>query len=469
MEAEAAMLQEMYPGSVQSGSEITAPLPLPGSGLSLKFSFPEDYPDKPFDVQLLYTSAPVPQESLPSSLNSLFQKVKDSRSTFIAVDGIAEFLKSNPSVLVAVSKRERASVSSPATSSALSAASKPSEVEPLPSNESRGEGPEPNVEEEDAQLEASFSPASIQNAPGALYPIIDSHAHLLRSFGFSDTDIDREVKKFIKLGGLAIVNMGDNAENSQDALRTVMRVNEWASKSGLSFRMFCAAGLHPYNAKANWEEEIEELQKFYRANTQYINSRAAGKKPGKATEPERRPIVAVGECGLDFRTPERRDNERFQIHVLHACCELAVKYDLPIVLHGHRPNEVERMIKEIEGRRAKYNSLRGIFHGFNGTPAQAEYLRSLCGGFVMSVNGSVTFQGTNVRKSVQKAGVDKVLLETDSPYMVPKELEDKGVKRNGPTHVYDVCNKLASLLDIYPQLLAEKSVQAAKEMYRLDI
>lgn len=480
------MLTMLYPGSVQRGPEVSSPLPLPGSGLGISFVFPESYPADPFEIHLLRGSERVPSGEIPGSLASLLEGLKDGRSTFLAVDGVSNFLRSNSGVLASLS---RGAAGPQASQPALSPASPergdsagPAKLGGEPCGPVRGapgptapgaggesvEGVAEDAAEDAAEGAYSYSPG-LGGSPAALYPMIDSHAHLIRSFGFTDAEIDHEVKEFVKLGGLAIVNLGDNAPNSQDALRTALRVNEWASKGGLPFRMFCAAGLHPYNAKQNWEEEVQLLQKFYKANTQYINSRVAGKKAGAAAAPERRPIVAVGECGLDLRTPERRENERFQIHAFHACCELAVKYDLPIVLHGHRPKEVERMIQEIEGRRAKYSTLRGIFHGFNGTPAQAEYLRSLCGGFFMSVNGFVTFQGTNVRRSVQKAGVDRVLLETDSPYMVPKELEEAGVARNSPVNVYKVCNALAPLVGVYPQILAEKSVEAAKEVYRLDM
>lgn len=176
-----------------------------------------------------------------------------------------------------------------------------------------------------------------------------------------------------------------------------------------------AVGVHPHHAKV------------FESNPQAAADKVA---EGLDRVPEAR---AIGEIGLDYHYDfSPRD---VQHAVFRAQIRLALSRDLPIVIHTREAEEDTLRILAEEG----HGRLRGVFHCFTGDPAAAE--RALATGFFLSIPGVVTFpKAETVRQSAVLVPEDRLLVETDSPYLAP--IPYRG-KRNEPAYVARVVEQLA--------------------------
>ncbi|GAA4737717.1 TatD family hydrolase [Flavisolibacter ginsenosidimutans] len=172
-------------------------------------------------------------------------------------------------------------------------------------------------------------------------------------------------------------------------------------------------GLHPCSVQENYSQEIEAVKNHL----------------------AQRRFIAVGEIGLDFywdKTFVRQQYAAFEQQI-----ELALAYNLPVVIHSRNA------IDECIGVVAKHPSLRGVFHCFSGTEAQAGKLIKL--GFFLGIGGVVTFKNAGLDKVISAIGLSSVVLETDAPYLAPVPYRGK---RNEPAYTKTVAEKIASLLNI---------------------
>jgi len=172
-------------------------------------------------------------------------------------------------------------------------------------------------------------------------------------------------------------------------------------------------GLHPCSVKENYSQEIEAVKNHL----------------------AQRRFIAVGEIGLDFywdKTFVRQQYEAFEQQI-----ELALAHNLPVVIHSR--NAIDECIEVV----TKHPSLRGVFHCFSGTEAQAQKLIKL--GFFLGIGGVVTFKNAGLDKVISAIGLSPVVLETDAPYLAPVPYRGK---RNEPAYTKMVAEKIASLLNI---------------------
>src|SRR5437588_12919719 len=145
-------------------------------------------------------------------------------------------------------------------------------------------------------------------------------------------------------------------------------------------------------------------------------------------------VVAIGEFGLDYfrmRSPREVQREVFCAHL-----ELARACDLPCIIHVRDSHD-----DVIELLRAYGEGLRGVFHCFSGDVAQAEECLTF-EGFMISFAGPLTRQGNALPEVARMVPLERVLVETDSPYLVPQPLR---AKRNEPLFVKHVAEKLAGI------------------------
>ncbi len=197
---------------------------------------------------------------------------------------------------------------------------------------------------------------------------------------------------------------------------------------GLSLRgkypsIYLAVGLHPHHAK-EWNNEIREL----------IDKAALTGA-----------ISAIGEIGLDYYynfspREKQRDVLKYQL-------EIAEKYSLPVVIHSRK--SAEDLANLIE----KFNT-NGVLHSFSEETWLADLAISL--GYFISFSGMITFKwGDFIREVASKAPENRILVETDSPYLAPEPYRGK---RNEPIYVHKVGEKLAEVRgktqeEIFPSLL----------------
>lgn len=194
--------------------------------------------------------------------------------------------------------------------------------------------------------------------------------------------------------------------------------------------IFCSIGQHPlYVLNADLNDLIAKMNFFLEKDSQ--NSKINGQKK----------IIAIGECGLDFFKIEQvlkkekqiiseESFKKTQINFLEHQIEIAKKFDLPCVVHIR---EGEDIIYDIF-KNSRHN--KGVLHSFTGGKDFMKKMLDL--DFFVSFSGIVTFKNaTNVQEALKYCPIDKILIETDSPYLSPEPI--RGV-RNLPenvTHVFD--------------------------------
>lgn len=170
-------------------------------------------------------------------------------------------------------------------------------------------------------------------------------------------------------------------------------------------------------------------------------------------------VVAVGETGLDRHwhdTPFPQQEEYFARHL-----ELARKHRLPLVIHCREAErDVVRMVREDFER---HGPIRGVMHSFTGDAVTAE--ACLAVGLHISFAGMVTYKNAQpLRDVAKKIPLDRLLVETDSPYLAPVPMRGK---RNEPAYVAHTAATLAAVMGVSPQVIAEHATGNARALFGL--
>ena len=255
--------------------------------------------------------------------------------------------------------------------------------------------------------------------------LIDSHCHLDAS-QFKD---DRhEVIQRALDAGIHMITIGTNLETSETAIRLANK-----------YKLHAAVGIHPHDAerysdgKSIEDSIMSEFESLYK---------------------EKR-VVALGEMGLDyFKEFSPKDAQHV---VFKAQLELAQSLDAPVVIHNRdSESDIMKMLKE--------TSTRGVVHSFTGDTRLAEEILSL--GYYLGVNGIATFPKSNsIREAIKRVPIEKLLIETDSPYLAP--VQHRG-KRNEPLFVEDVARVVSGFCMIKYDDFAKQTTENAKKLFGLE-
>src|SRR5438067_230231 len=236
---------------------------------------------------------------------------------------------------------------------------------------------------------------------GIVYLLVDSHTHL-------DTprfNADREtvIASAVAGGITRMIDPGIDLASSRAALALAK------AHSGV---VFAGVGVHPHDATTYSDEVREHFREMVH-------------------EAE---VVAVGEFGLDyFRMLSPRDIQRA---VFCAHLEMAHEWNLPCIIHVRDSHD-----DVVELLRTHGKGLRGVFHCFSGDVAQAEECLEF-EGFMLSFAGPLTRQGNALPEVARMVPLERMLVETDSPYLIPQPIR---AKRNEPRFVQRVAEKLAEI------------------------
>lgn len=232
----------------------------------------------------------------------------------------------------------------------------------------------------------------------------DSHAHIyLKEF---DAD-GREVMLRCEEAGVQKIYMPNIDHTSIDNML------EWEAK----YPNQCLAmmGLHPCSVKNDFEKELYLVENWL----------------------SKRKFAAIGEMGTDLywdKTFWEQQQEAFAVQV-----SWAKRYELPIVIHCRESiDETIAMVEQYHDEK-----LKGVFHCFTGTIEQAKRIVKL--GFYLGLGGVSTFKNGGLDKIIPELDVNKLLLETDSPYLSP--VPHRG-KRNEPSYIPIIATRVAELLGI---------------------
>lgn len=260
--------------------------------------------------------------------------------------------------------------------------------------------------------------------------LIDSHCHI--DGEQFDADRDEVVQRAADAGVAAMLNIGTGDPHSDDFRRAVAVAERYDN-------VYCSVGVHPHDAKLYDDKAEQHLIDLVRSSDK---------------------VIAWGEIGLDFYYDHSpRD---VQVEVFRRQIRTAKNLDLPIIIHSRdADDETVEILKE----ECSYDGFRGIMHCFGGTPAMAEALMAL--GFFISFAGNVTFKkAENLRDAARVVPVDKMLIETDCPFLTPVPFRGK---RNEPSFVVHTANFLADLLDVDPAILAEQTTNNFLDFFRLKL
>lgn len=262
--------------------------------------------------------------------------------------------------------------------------------------------------------------------------LIDTHVHLNDERYIDDLD---EVLLHAKEAGLTrLILASASLEDCIDEMRIV------SEKNSPELQLWCTIGVHPHEAAGYTDDSHEQLRKWL-------------------CERVKRRIVALGEIGLDyFYDHSPRDVQRL---VFRRQLDLAFEMDIPIVLH-ERDAVMDTLLILAEYRKAgKLRAVPGVCHCFSGSEEVAEKLFSY--GFYLGFDGPITFKNSKRAPHViQMAPADRLLIETDSPYLTPVPFRGK---RNEPAYVSYVLERMAELRGVTPEKMAEITMENACRVF----
>lgn len=251
-------------------------------------------------------------------------------------------------------------------------------------------------------------------------PLFDSHAHL----DVEDFDRDREeLLRSIGESMAGIINPGCDILSSRMALDLAHQYPfVWA-----------AVGIHPEEIGHSSLEDLAQIEAW-------------------CADPR---VVAIGEIGLDYYNDEHSPHDQQQEFLIRQL-DLARKTGLPVIIHDRDSHEdVLRIIRE-EGK-----SVRGVLHCFSGDWAMAE--EALAMGWYLGFGGTSTFKNDRgVRSILARVPEDRILFETDSPYMAPVPYRGK---RNNPLYTAIVAERAAELRGTTPEKIMESSLNNVKKLF----
>jgi TatD DNase family protein len=253
--------------------------------------------------------------------------------------------------------------------------------------------------------------------------LVDSHCHLdVEQF---DGDREAMIERAFAAGVRTMVVPGIRVPDMPRVLALADGYPE----------IYIGVGVHPHEAHTWTPEDGPQLREW-------------------AKHPK---VVAIGEIGLDHYYPE--PPREIQHRVMVEQVQIAGELGKPIIVHDRDAHgEVLELLKQHLDPQAG-----GVMHCFSGSYEFA--LACIKLGMVISFAGSVTFKNAhNLQEAASKLPLDKLLIETDSPYLAP--VPHRG-KRNEPAHVADVARKLAELQGVSPEEVARVTSANARRLFRL--
>jgi len=241
--------------------------------------------------------------------------------------------------------------------------------------------------------------------------LIDTHTHIyLPEF---DADRDETIKRAVQAGVVILLMTNIDTDSVSAMLSAEQRY------PGICYPMI---GLHPTSVKEDYLKQLEKLEDLS-SNHEFC---------------------AIGEIGIDLYWDQSHLNE--QIFVFKSQIALALKLDLPVVIHSRNSfPEVFKALEEFKG-----SELKGVFHAFTGSPEDAGKAVEI--GFKLGIGGIVTYKNSGLDKVVSQAGPENIILETDSPYLAPAPYRGK---RNESSYLCLINDKIAELTGFSSEKTAE--------------
>lgn len=259
---------------------------------------------------------------------------------------------------------------------------------------------------------------------------IDSHTHIF------DSSFDKDIQEI-----LLRASQEDIEKMILPGINTtsIARMQQLCRMYHSQLRM--AVGLHPTEVTAHYAEQIAEIRK-------------------QAEEASYQDIVAIGEVGMDLYWDRTFVEE--QKRALSAQIEWALEQNLPLILHVR--DAFKETFEVLETYR-KHPRLRGVFHSFTSNEADLRIILDRLPRFLIGINGIVTFKKASIRDLVSEIPWDRLLIETDAPYLAPTPFRGK---RNEPSMIPYVGKEIALLRGCSVEEVARATTQNAFRLFTLE-
>ena len=254
---------------------------------------------------------------------------------------------------------------------------------------------------------------------------IDTHTHLFASE--FDNDIDIVIKNALDNGISKMLLPNIDSTTTTKMLQLCDRHPN---------NCYPMIGLHPCSVKKdNLEKEISHVEQMLSQNK----------------------FIAVGEIGLDLYWD--KSTLDLQKIAFESQIELAKKYKLPIAIHVR--DSFDEAIEIVE--RLNDHNLSGVFHCFTGNLEEAQRIINLKN-FYLGIGGVVTFKNGGINKIINQVSLDRIILETDSPYLSPTPFRGT---RNESKYLLNIAHKMAELYNIDIEDIAKKTTKNAIDLFHL--
>ncbi len=244
--------------------------------------------------------------------------------------------------------------------------------------------------------------------------MIDTHAHILSEFY---DDIDELIEELKNKDIIKVINCADSIETSKEVLNIYNKYEGY---------LLPAVGIHPENIDNSNLETIENIIKEHK-------------------------VFAIGEIGLDYHYNDENKDEQKEYFIKQL--DLALKYDLPVIIHIR-----EAMQECFDILKTRKN--RGIIHCFNGSVEMArEYIKL---GYKLGIGGVLTFKNSKLYEVIEKIDLKDIVLETDSPFLSPEPFRGK---KNKPCNVLYVAKRIAEIKNISLEEVINTTTATAKQIF----
>ena len=255
--------------------------------------------------------------------------------------------------------------------------------------------------------------------------LIDSHAHI-QGKEFAQ-DLSAVIERAQQAGLEKIIVVGGAGDLSSNEAAVEL--------AGSSSMLYATVGMHPHDAKEVQEKDLLFLEELMR----------------------RPRVVAVGETGLDFYYDH--SPRELQVKMFNRFIQMALAARLPLVVHNRQADREAAELLRYEGK----GEIRGVIHCFTSDYEAAREFLDL--GLYISFSGIVTFKNAeSLREVVRRLPLDRILVETDSPYLAP--VPHRG-KRNEPAFVRFVAETVAQVKGIALEEVAEATSRNAQELFAI--
>lgn len=260
--------------------------------------------------------------------------------------------------------------------------------------------------------------------------LFDTHAHYYDSRFAEETEGADAVLSAVFAGDVdRIVNVGTDLVNSRICLEMAGRYEG----------MYAAVGIHPSDCRDMDKSAVSDLSRFLEDHRDFSAHK----------------IVAIGEIGLDYYWEPY--DKAHQLYFFREQMKLAEKYDLPVVIHDREAHgDCFDVVRD-------FPNVRGVFHSYSGSAEMARELVKR--GWYISFSGVVTFKNANrVREVVQSVPLDRMLIETDCPYLAPHPMRGR---MNHSGYLHYTAEGIAQTLGLELDRVIEQTAENAERLFAI--